>query len=134
MASAAHPPSGGYGFRPGWHAVRINHRNRPYFGVISRGSPRAAHVESTKGRKRKQSKKGKGSTGSFERQAENVGSVVSGPGEIRLCRGEDRAEDPDDAAALARPSTEEDQDDADYPRHDGPGHRGLPRDRPRRPE
>src|SRR5438445_4172915 len=134
MASAAHPPSGGYGFRAGWHAVRINHRNRPYFGVISRGSPRAAHVESTKGRKRKQSKKGKGSTGSFERQAENVGSVVSGPGEIRLCRGEDRAEDPDDAADLAGPTTEVDQDDADYTGHDGAVHQVLPRDRRGGPE
>src|SRR2546427_586100 len=92
MASAAHPPSRRYGFRPGCHAVRIKHQNRPGFGVISGCSPRAAHGESTKARNRKQSKKGKGSAGSFERQAETVGSVVSGPGEIRLCRGEDRAE------------------------------------------
>src|SRR2546427_13137979 len=63
MASAAHPPSGGYGFRPGWHAVRINHRNRPYFGVISRGSPRAAHVESTKAEKRNNPKRGRAPLG-----------------------------------------------------------------------
>src|SRR5207249_11363678 len=104
------------------------------FRVISRCSPRAAHGESTKARKRKQSKKGKGSAGSFERQAETVGSVVSGPGEIRLCRGEDCAEDPDDAADLAGPTTEVDQDDADYTGHDGAVHQVLPRDRRGGPE
>src|SRR5256712_940118 len=134
MASAAHPPSRRYGFRPGWHAVRIKHQNRPGFGVISRCSPRSAHGESTKARKRKQFKKGKGSAGSFERQAETVGSVVSGPGEIWLCRGEDRAEDPDDAADLAGPTTEVDQDDADYTGHDGAVHQVLPRDRRGGPE
>src|SRR2546428_4581538 len=114
MASAAHLPSRRYGFRPGWHPVRINHQNRPGFGVISRCSPRAAHGESTKARKRNQSKKGKGPAGSFERQAETVGSVVPERGGIRLCLGEDPAQDPDDAPDLPGPPTEADQNEADY--------------------
>src|SRR2546429_7694058 len=46
------------------------------------------------------------------------GLVASGPGEVRLRRREDCAENPDDAADLARPTAEVDQDDADHARHD----------------
>src|SRR5438876_12417703 len=67
-------------------------------------------------------------------RSDSGGSVVSGPGEIRLCRGEDCAEDPDDAADLAGPTTEVDQDDADYTGHDGAVHQVLPRDRRGGPE
>src|SRR5437870_11331255 len=52
-----------------------------------------------------------------------------GPGEVRLRRREDCAEDPDDAADLAGPTAEVDQDDADHARHDGSVHQVLPRNR-----
>src|SRR5712664_4136010 len=87
--------------------------------------------ESRRGRKRKQIQKGvRAPLGASERPAENLGSVVSGPGEIRLCRGEDR----DDATDLAGSTTEVDQDDADYTGHNGSVHQVLPRDRRGGPE
>src|SRR5438094_9701961 len=39
------------------------------------------------------------------------GLVASGPGEVRLRCGQNRAENPDDAADLARPTAEVDQDE-----------------------
>src|SRR3989442_5075455 len=91
--------------------------------------------ESRRGRKRKQIERGVGARlGASERLAKHLGSVVSGPGEIRLCRGEERAEDPDDAADLAGSTTEVDQDDADYTGHNGSVHQVLPRDRRGGPE
>src|SRR2546427_4221997 len=60
---------------------------------------------------------------------ENAGLVTLGPGEVRLRRREDCAEDPDDAADLAGPTAEVDQDDADHARHDGSVHQVLPRNR-----
>src|SRR2546428_10293587 len=53
--------------------------------------------------------------------------LATGPGEIRLCCGENCAEDPDDAADLAGPTSEVDQDDADHARHDGSVHQVLDR-------
>src|SRR5439155_20333422 len=44
------------------------------------------------------------------------GLVASGPGEVRLRCGQNRAENPDDAADLARPTAEVDQDDAEIGR------------------
>src|SRR5437867_25325 len=80
--------------------------------------------------KNKDRKKGKSSAGgASECQAENAGLVASGPGEVRLRRREDCAEDPDDAADLARPTAEVDQDDTDHACHDGTIHQVLPRNR-----
>src|SRR5438552_18802593 len=80
--------------------------------------------------KNKDRKKGKSSAGgASECQAENAGLVASGPGEVRLRRREDCAEDPDDAADLAGPTAEIDQDDADHARHDGAIHKVLPSNR-----
>src|SRR5438093_11707311 len=45
------------------------------------------------------------------------GLVASGPGEVRLRCGQNRAENPDDAANLAGPTSEIDQQDADHARH-----------------
>src|SRR5207249_6572478 len=80
--------------------------------------------------KNKGRKKGKDrARGASRCQSENAGLVASGPGEVRLRRREDCAEDPDDAADLAGPTAEIDQDDADHARHDGAIHQVLPRNR-----
>src|SRR3989449_7093805 len=53
------------------------------------------------------------------------GLLASGPGEVRLRRREDCAEDPDDTANRAGLASEVDQDDADHARHDGSVHQVL---------
>src|SRR5438309_5403800 len=57
------------------------------------------------------------------------GLLATGPGEIRLCCGENCSENPDDAANRAGLASEIDQDDADHARHDGSVHQVLPRNR-----
>src|SRR5436309_13794343 len=82
-------------------------------------------LEKTKDRKKGNTSAG----GASECQAENAGLVASGPGEVRLRRREDCAEDPDDAADLAGPTAEIHQDHAAHPRYDGAIHQVLPRNR-----
>src|SRR5437773_6836076 len=55
--------------------------------------------------------------------------VAPGPREVGLRRREDRAEDSDDAANLARLTAVVDQDEADHRGHDGAVHQVLPRNR-----
>src|SRR5712692_8078632 len=61
------------------------------------------------------------------------GLLASGPGKVRLRCGEDRAENPNDAANRAGLASEVDQDDADHARHDRSVHQVLPRNRRGRP-
>src|SRR3989454_3256806 len=53
------------------------------------------------------------------------GLLATGPGEIRLCCGENCSENPDDAANRAGLASEVDQDDADHACHDGSVHQDL---------
>src|SRR5947199_4092882 len=62
------------------------------------------------------------------------GLVASGPGEVRLRCGEDRAENPDDAANRAGLASEVDQNHADHARHNRSVHQILPGNRRGRPE
>src|SRR5206468_6329357 len=85
--------------------------------------------------KNKDRKKAKSSAGgASECQAENAGLVASGPGEVRLRRREDCAENPDDAANCAGLASEIDQHDADHARHNRSVHQALPGNRRGRPE
>src|SRR2546427_10220943 len=54
------------------------------------------------------------------------GLVASGPGEVRLRCGQNRAENPDDAANCAGLASEIDQHDADHARHNRSVHHGHP--------
>src|SRR5437016_11095704 len=54
------------------------------------------------------------------------GLVASGPGEVRLRCGQNRAENPDDAADFAGLASEIDQDDADDARHTRSVHKYFP--------
>src|SRR2546430_15795823 len=62
------------------------------------------------------------------------GLVASGPGEVRLRCGENRAENPDAAANRAGLASEVDQNDTDPARHDRSVHQVLSRNRRGRPE
>src|SRR3989475_3703082 len=62
------------------------------------------------------------------------GLVASGPGEVRLRCGQNRAENPDDAANCAGLASVIDQHDADHARHNRSVHQVLPGNRRGLPE
>src|SRR2546425_3114347 len=118
---------------PAWlTTVRISPRNRPRAGTACGGQGVTENTGTDGDRKGE-----RGSVrGAPEWLAAPAGLFFPGPGEVRLRRREDRAEDPNDTANRPGLASEVDQDDADHARHDGSVHQVLPRNRrggPKRP-
>src|SRR5437899_3271207 len=131
MVSATHRGARPYRFRPEMALLRIRLRNDRSKGVL-RASTKCSKFAVRRCDSSQREREGRwnaGRKGIVQKGvraplatagdwAESAGLVVSGPGEIRFRCREDRAEDPDDAADRARPTTEVDQDDAVPPGHD----------------